>query len=57
MKKDEDMKRGDIDFQYTSNTVDVKLFGQKTAAYKLDRKSSGGRYHLRRFFDLINISL
>ena len=57
MKKDKDMKRGDIDFQYTNNAVDVKWFGQKTAAYKLDRKSSGGRYHLRRFFDFINISL
>ena len=57
MKKDKNMKRGDIDFQYTNNAVDVKWFGQKTAAYKLDRQSPGGRYHLRRFFDLINISL
>ena len=99
MKKYEDMKRGDIDFQYASNVVAVKWFdnggvtmvgtcleeynkvstvtrrikgqitkipvpcpeiikdynsgmdgvdllGQKTAAHKLDRKSSGGRYYL-----------
>ena len=110
MKKDKDMKRGDIDFQYVNNVVAVKWFGncgltmvgtcleecnkvstvtrrvkgqsakipvpcpeiirdhnygmsgvalfdQKTAAYKLDRKSSGRRYYLRLFFDLMDISV
>ena len=96
LKKDKDMKRGGIDFQYTSNVVAVKWIdnglivtrrakGQsakipnyqsaklskvttpvwvvlissikKTAAYKLNRKSSGGRYYLRLFFDLMNISV
>ena len=33
------------------------LFNQKTAAYKLDLKSSGGRYYLRMFFDLMDISV
>ena len=33
----------------------VDLLGQKTAAYKLDSKSSGGRYYLRLFFDLMDI--
>ena len=110
MKKDKDMKRCDIDFQYANNVVAVKwfdnrgvtmvgtclekcnkvltvtrrvkgqsakipvpypeiikdynsgmggvdLFDQKTAAYKLHRKSSGGRYYLRLFYDLIDISI
>ena len=111
MKKDKDMKRGDIDFQYANNVVAVKLFDnrgvtmaricleecnnkvstvtrgvkgqsvkisvpcpgiikdynsgmggvdlldQKTSTYKLDRKSSGGRYYLRLFFDLMDISV
>ena len=100
MKKDKDIKRGDIDFQYANNVVAVKWFDncgvtmvgtyleecnkvstvtrrvkgqsanipvpcpeiikdynsgmggvdlldQKAAAYKLDRKSSSGRYYLR----------
>ena len=34
----------------------VDLLDQKTAAYKLDRKSSGWRYYLRFFFDLMDIS-
>ena len=34
----------------------VDLLDQKTAAYKLDRKSSGGRYYLRFFFDLMDFS-
>ena len=108
MKKDKDMKRGDVDFQYTNNVVAVKWFDnrgvtvvgtcleecdkistvsrrvkgqsakisvpcpeivnsynsgvsgvdlldQKIAAYKVDRKSSDGRYHLRLFFDLMDI--
>ena len=33
------------------------LFNQKTAAYKLDLKSSGGRYYLRMFFNLMDISV
>ena len=108
MKKDKDMKTGDVDFQYANNVVAVKWFdnrgvkmvgtcleecdkipivarrvkgqsakipvpcpeiikdynsgmgavdflGQKTAACKLDSKSSSGRYYLRLFFDLMNI--
>ena len=35
----------------------VDLLDQKVAAYKLDRKSSGGRYYLRLFFDLMDISV
>ena len=35
----------------------VDLLDQKTAAYKLDRKSSGGRFYLRVFFDLMDISV
>ena len=27
MKKDKDMKRGDVDFQYANNVVAVKWFG------------------------------
>ena len=110
MKKDKDMKRGDIDFQYANNVVAVKWFDnrgvtmvgiyleecnkvstvtrrvkgqrvktpvpcpeiikdynfgmggvyridQKTAAYKLDRKSPGGHYYLILFFDLMDISV
>ena len=110
MKKNKDMKRGDVDFQYANNVVAVKWFDnrgvtmvgiclekydktstvsrrvkgksakipvqcpeiikdcnsgiggvdlldQKTAAYKLDHKSSGGRYYLRLFFDLMDVSV
>ena len=35
----------------------VDLLDQRTAAYKLDRKSSGGRYYLRLFFDLMDMSV
>ena len=35
----------------------VDLLDQKTAAYKLHRKSSGRRYYLRFFFDLTDISV
>ena len=42
---------------YKSGMGDVDLLDQKTAAYKLDRKSSGGRYYLRLFFDLMDISV
>ena len=100
MKKDKDMKRGDINFQYANHVVGVRYsdnrgvtivgicleecneistvtrrvkgqstkisvpcpeiikdysLDQKTAAYKLDRKSSGGRFYLRLFFDLTDI--
>ena len=110
MKKDKDMKRGDIDFQYVNNVLVVKwsdnsvvimvgtfleecskvstvirrvkgqsakipvlcpeiikgynsgmdgvdLLHQKTAAYKLEHKSSDGRYYLRLFFDLMDVSV
>ena len=35
----------------------VDLLDQKTAAYKLDCKSSGGCYYLRLFVDLMDISV
>ena len=35
----------------------VGLLDQKTAAYQLDRKSFGGRYYRRLFFDLMDISV
>ena len=35
----------------------VDLLYQKTGAYKSDRKSSGGRYYLALFFDLIVLSI
>ena len=103
MRKDKDMKRVNIDFQYANNVVAVKWFdnravtmvgtcleecnkvssvsrrikgqsakipvpwlemnygvylhAQKRTAYKLDRKSSGGRYYLCLFFDLMDISV
>ena len=41
---------------YNSNMGGVDLLDQKTAAYKLDRKSSGGRYYLRLFFDLMDMA-
>ena len=43
------------DYNYGMSGVD--LLDQKTAAYKLDCKSSGGRYYLRLFFDLMDISV
>ena len=36
---------------------DYQRLQLRYAAYKLDRKSSGGRYYLRLFFDLMNISV
>ena len=42
---------------YDSGMGDVDLLDQKTAAYKLDRKSSGGRYYLKLFFHLMDISV
>ena len=35
----------------------VDIFDQKTAAYKLDCKSSGGCYYLRSVFNLMDISV
>ena len=40
---------------YDSCMGGVDLLDQKTTAYELDRKSSGGRYYLRLFFDLMDI--
>ena len=40
---------------YNSGMSSVGLLDQKMAAYKLDRKSFGGRYYLILFFDLMNI--
>ena len=110
MKKDKDMKRGNVDFQYANTVVAVKWFencgvtiagtcleecdkistvsrrakgqsakisvpcqeiikgynsgmggvdllDEKTVAYRLDCKSSSGRYYLRLFFDLMDISV
>ena len=42
---------------YNSAMGGVDLLDQQTAAYKLDRKSSSGRYYLRLFFDLMDISV
>ena len=36
---------------------DVDLLYQETASYNLGRKSSGGRYYLRLFLDLMDISV
>ena len=111
MKKDKDVERGDVDFQYAINIIAVKWFDnrwmtmvatcleecnkvstvtsrikgqnrvpkylphakrlskitdrygwvdllvQKTAACKMDHKSSGRRYYLRLLFDLMDISV
>ena len=43
------------DYNYGMGGVD--LMDQKTTAYKLDHKSSGGRYYLRLFYDLMDISV
>ena len=42
---------------YNSGMGGVNLLDQKTAAYKLHCKSSGGRYYLKFFFDLMGISV
>ena len=42
---------------YNSNMGGVDLLDQKTAVYRLDRKSSGGRYYLRLFFDLMDMCM
>ena len=42
---------------YNSGMGGVDLLDQKTAAYKLDHKSSGGRYYLRLLYDLMDISV
>ena len=41
---------------YNANMGGVDILDQKTATYRLDRKSSGGRYYLRLFFDLMDIA-
>ena len=35
----------------------VDILDQKTATYKLDCKLYGGRYYLKLFFDLMDISV
>ena len=35
----------------------VDLLDQKTAVYRLDRKSSDGRYYLRLFFDIMDMCM
>ena len=47
----------EITKDYNSGIGGVDLLDQKAAAYKLDRKSSGGRYYLRLFFDLMDMSV
>ena len=42
---------------YNSSMGGVDLLDRETAAYKLDRKSTGGRYYIRLFFDLMEISV
>ena len=42
---------------YNSGMGGVDLLDQKTATYKLDRKLSGGRFYLRLFFDLMDMSV
>ena len=41
--------------EYNNNMGGVDLMDQKTAAYKLDRKASSGRYYLRLIFDLLDM--
>ena len=43
------------DYNYVMGGVD--LLDQKTAVYKLDRMSCCGRYYLRLFFDLMDVSV
>ena len=42
---------------YNSGMGGVDLHDQITVAYKLDRKSSGGCYYLKLYFDLMDISV
>ena len=42
--------------KYNSGMGGVDLMDQRCAAYHLDRKSSGGPYYLRLFFDLMDIA-
>ena len=42
---------------YNSNMGGVDLLDQKTAVYRLDRKSSGRRYYLRLFFHLMDMCM
>ena len=41
---------------YNANMGGVDILDQKTAAYRLDRKSACGRYYLRLFFDLMDMA-
>ena len=41
---------------YNANMGGVDILDQKTAAYRLDRKSAGRRYYLRVFFDLMDMA-
>lgn len=43
--------------EYNAGMGGVDLLDQRTAAYKLDRKASSGRYYLRLFFDLMDIAV
>ena len=43
--------------EYNDGMGSVDLLDQRTAAYKLDRQSSSGRYYLRLFFDLMDIAV
>ena len=41
---------------YSANMGGVDILDQKTAAYRLDRKSAGERYYLRLLFDLMDMA-
>ena len=41
---------------YNANMGVVDILEQKTAAYRLDRTSAGGRYYLRLCFDLMDMA-
>ena len=43
--------------EYNNGMGGVDLLDQRMADYKLDRKSSHGRYYLRLFFDLMDIAV
>ena len=43
--------------EYNNGVGGVDLLDQRTAVYKVDRKSSSGRYYLRLFFDLMDIAV
>ena len=45
-----------IEKEYSNGMGGADLLDQRTVAYKLDGKSSSGRYYLRFFFGLMNIA-